>query len=584
LSLILRPLFPDTTCSRSAPSGNQLTFATCSVADGLHVLSAELEDATGTRVPFRVAVTVESTPSADPPPVERSITAGGDWTLAVPGGLVTVRMPQSAWPTPPTPQDFILVLRVDAGPGGVGVSPGTQVVDVTARWALAGTYVTEFNAPIEIVFSNPSGTATIPGYSPDGSTWQTIAPLSGPLSASQREGFARSGSSVHVWTRHLTYFGRLLDDGAPSAPGGLAGVIAEDGLTLRWIPGRDASGQIGNVVLFVNGESYREFGPTEFEAKLGAFAAGDTRSFTLVQKDAAGNVSVPTAPLRALPDLASMTLAEATAALGAAGFTVGGVTEATATTAPPGTVVEPAGIQLALASSAIDLVIARGTTAPQTRLAFSVAGSKQIHLAKATTVAVRVKVSKPAQVTVKLGDAKLRRLHSWTRQVKAGATVVRLRLPQNVRRPGTYSLTWIARAGTETVSRTIRFTLVAPPASRRRTADEVVLAGETPAGKALKPGRDGVPRRVTFAAGVDQAFDHLAGSTRALGIVVADADSFGTSFIADLRAVFPRVRVIAISREPARRSQSVRAGAVLALPRSTTAKQLAKAIAVAAGS
>jgi len=41
--------------------------------------------------------------------------------------------------------------------------------------------------------------------------------------------------------------------------------------------------------------------------------------------------------------------------------------------------------------------------------------------------------------------------------------------------------------------------------------------------------------------------------------------------------------VIAISREPARRVQAIRAGAVLALPRSTTAKQLAKAIALVAG-
>ena len=97
-------------------SGSTLTFATGALTDGLHVLSGELEDASGTRTVFRVAVTIESTPSSDPPPVERSITSSGNWTLTVPGGLVTVKMPQSAWPTPPTPQDYILVLRVDAGP------------------------------------------------------------------------------------------------------------------------------------------------------------------------------------------------------------------------------------------------------------------------------------------------------------------------------------------------------------------------------------------------------------------------------------------------------------------------------------
>ena len=271
-------------------SGNDLTFATGALADGLHVLEGDLVDASGNRTPFRVAVTIESSPSADPPPVERSVTASGDWTLTVPGGLVTVRMPQSAWPTPPTPSDYILVLRVDAGPGGGGFAPGTQIVDVTARWAVAGTYVTEFNAPIEIVFSNPSGGPAVPATRRTAAAWTTIPPIGGPLAASQRDGFTRSGSDVHVWTRHLTYFGLLRDVGAPSAPRDLAGVVADDGLTLRWVPAIDASGQLGNVTLYVNGESYREFGPTEFEAKLGAFAAGDTRSFTLAQRDAAGNM------------------------------------------------------------------------------------------------------------------------------------------------------------------------------------------------------------------------------------------------------------------------------------------------------
>ncbi len=568
-------------------AGNQLAFPTGALADGLHVLEGELQDASGARVRFRVAVTIESSPSADPPPVERSVTASGDWTLTVPGGLVTVRMPQSAWPTPPTPQDYILVLRVDARPGGGSFSPGTQIVDVTARWALAGTAVTEFKAPIEIIFSNPSGTPTVPGHSPDASTWRTIPPISGPLGASQRDGFTRSGSDVHVWTRHLTYFGLMLDDSAPTEPRDLAGVVADDGLTLRWIPGTDSSGQLGNVVLYVNGEPYREFGPTEFEAKLGAFVAGDSRSFTLAQKDAAGNVSRQTAPLRAVPPLAGKTLEEAAAALGAAGFTVGDVRRTTAALVPPGTVVEPATTQFALASSRIDLVVARDATAPQTRLAFSVAASKRIELKQKTTIAVRIKVSKPAQVTIVLRDTKQRPLHTWTVPAKAGANVVKLRLPAKVRRAGTYSLTWVARSGAETVSRTIKLTLVGPALAQvKPTRDriEIVLAGATPPGEALHPGQEGMPRRVTSAAGADQTFELVASAAHEVSVVVVDADVHGTRFVADLRTVFPKVRVIAISREPARRLLAVRAGAALALPRNTSARQLAKAIALVAGS
>ena len=303
-------------------------------------------------------------------------------------------MPASAWPTPPTPQDYILVLRVDAAPAGGGIAPGTQIVDVTARWALAGTYVTEFDAPIEIVFSNPSGSPAVPAHSPDASNWRSIPPFGGSLPASQRDGFTLSGSDVHVWTRHLTYFALLLDDEAPTAPRDLAGVLADDGLTLRWIPGTDSSGQIGNIVLYVNDEPYREFGPTEYEAKLGAFSAGDTRSFTLVQKDAAGNVSPRTAPLRAVPVLAGKTLAEATAALRAAGFTIGHVTDAVAA-APAGVVVEPATTRFALAAGTVDLVVSLGPAAPQTRLAFSVVSAKRIALRKTTTIAVRIMVSRP---------------------------------------------------------------------------------------------------------------------------------------------------------------------------------------------
>ena len=98
-----------------AVSGNQLTFATGALADGLHVLSGELEDASGTRIPFRVAVTIESAVGADRPPVELSARAGGASTLVAPGSLAAATMPGAAWPSLPTPTDF-MVLRVDLAP------------------------------------------------------------------------------------------------------------------------------------------------------------------------------------------------------------------------------------------------------------------------------------------------------------------------------------------------------------------------------------------------------------------------------------------------------------------------------------
>ena len=92
-----------------------------------------------------------------------------------------------------------------------------------------------------------------------------------------------------------------------------------------------------------------------------------------------------------------------------------------------------------------------------------------------------------------------------------------------------------------------------------------------------------MPKTVTSSSGADQTFQLVASPRHDVGLVVVDADAYGTRFIADLRTVFPSVRVIAISREPARRALALRSGAIRALPRSTTAKQLAKAIAAASG-
>jgi len=570
-------------------SGSTLTFATGFLSDGLHVLSGQLEDASGARTAFRVAVTIESTPSADPPPVERSITSSGDWALTTPGGLVTVKMPQGAWPTPPTPQDYILVLRVDARAGGTGFAPGTQIVEVTARWAIAGTYVTEFREPLEIIFSNPTDVPVLPAWSANvGSSWNTMGPVeSSTLPAAPREGFYRDSAGVHVLTRHLTFFGLMLDDQAPSEPRDVAGVVADDGLTIRWSPGSDLSGQLGNVVLFVNGEPYRNFGPTEYEAKLGAFAAGDTRTFTLAQVDAAGNTSRQTRGLRAVPSLAGKSLADATASLGAAGFALGRVLEQPIASVVPGTVVGPAHLRLALESSAIDLVVARAVASPETKLVFSITGSKKLTLRKerGTTIAARIKVSRPANVTATLHTAKNQRLHTWQLKVKAGANVVKLRLPPHIRRPGRYSLTWVARSETETIRRTLNVTLVGPKSAPtpKREVIEVVLASEQPAKAALQRGLSTTATRVVATASPDQTFELTASAARNVGVVVVDVDAYGLGFLSDLRTVFPSLRLIAIAREPATRTLAIRAGAVLALPRNTPARQLAKAIGAVAG-
>ena len=246
---------------------------------------------------------------------------------------------------------------------GPGFAPGSQIVEVTARWALAGTFVTQFDEPIEIVMANPAGVPVIPAWSQSGRHPQRLeqhGPPSGLDPAGRRsDGFHGNTAVVNVLTHHLTFFGLKLDDGPPTPPRHIAGVVAADGLTLRWIPGTDASGQLGNVILYVNGEPYRAFGHRQFETKMGPFTPGDTRVFSLVQLDAAGNRSAHGEQLRAVPPLTGKSLDQAAAALAAARLRARRRARAAGRSGRAGTVVGPTAPIHAELSSKIDLVVSR---------------------------------------------------------------------------------------------------------------------------------------------------------------------------------------------------------------------------------
>jgi hypothetical protein len=61
--------------------------------------------------------------------------------------------------------------------------------------------------------------------------------------------------------------------------------------------------------------------------------------------------------------------------------------------------------------------------------------------------------------------------------------------------------------------------------------------------------------------------------------MVVDADRYGVGLVRDLAIVFPGLRIIALTNDPRRLAQSVRAGATIAVPRSTPPKELARLIA-----
>ena len=387
-------------------------------------------------------------------------------------------------------------------------------------------------------------------------------------------------------TRHLSFFALMLDDEAPTPPIHIAGVVADDGLTIRWLPGTDSSGHLGNVILVVNGGEYRQFGPTEYEAKLGPIEPGDTRRFQLLQLDGAGNKSILTPVLRAVPSVTGLGVDAARAALAERGFRLGQVREEIVPTVAAGTVVAPAALTMAVESSAIDLVVARGTAAARTKFVLQVASAPTVTLQKRTSLAARVKVTRPAQLTATLYSPAKKRVSTWKRNVKAGSTIVRLQLPARIKRPGTYRVVWVARSGAETIRRTVNIRLAAPkplkPRSQQQKVD-VVFAGERAALDSIAAQLAGTRARALARTDDDGTFALASSRSRNIGVAVVDVDDYGVGVVRDLGIVFPRLQLIGIARDPGTRQRAVRAGAVLALPRSTPAAKAARAIARIAG-
>ena len=166
-----------------------------------------------------------------------------------------------------------------------------------------------------------------------------------------------------------------------------------------------------------------------------------------------------------------MTPDQAEAALAKLGLSIGSLT--VGGSGKPGTISGPEGLALAGQGSAIDLTVAPGGAS--TSLVFKVVTAPKFKPAPKKRIAARVTITKPARVTAQLFSPRRVKLYTWRFSVHAGRTIIRLRIPKQVKRPGIYTMRWSARAGRETVSRTIRIRIVGakPPVQRV----EIVLAG-----------------------------------------------------------------------------------------------------------
>ncbi|HEY3185515.1 MAG TPA: PASTA domain-containing protein, partial [Gaiellaceae bacterium] len=430
-------------------NGPNATFATGALAVGLHTLGGRLVDFGGQSSSFRISVTVWTPGAGEAPPVARSTTPDAPTVLTTPDAMATVTFPAGAYSGG---TDNFLVLRLDMGTPvslvPAGLIPGARVIDVRAVWASNGTELHDFLVPLQISMVDPSGGSAIAATYESGA-WRMIPEIPGgtTLPDGWRDGFYRDSAGVHILTKHLTLFTLMRDIEAPPPPTDFAGVVADDGLTLRWAPGRDNSGLLDNFTLFVDGSPYADYDLTQVEAKMGAFAADDTREFSIVETDLAGNVSPPAGPLLAVPTVAGKTLADAKAALAARGFAVGKVTEVVAS-APAGTVVAPAGVQLRLKGAAVDLQVSVQTVPRNAQFVFQVSKPTHSRVAPKTIVS-RIRTAKAARVTATLyGPNRLRFVQRWSFSVKAGTTTKRLRLRRPTVHGGVYELVWSARTAT----------------------------------------------------------------------------------------------------------------------------------------
>ncbi len=581
------PRLDGVTIAAPVISGSHVTFNTGALAPGLHILSGTLRELAGKLTPFQVHVTVQPTVSATPgaaPSVEKNSTPDQPTTVTTADNGITVTMPAGAWPNAGgTGNNDWIVLRVDPSqpPADTmaGFEPAGAVYDVTARWALGGSSIhTGFGRELVLQLPDASG-KLIPAVKENGA-WRTVPHLPDGVrkldNTTLVDGFYREGGMINILSRHLTPFTLVRDVKAPTHPTELGGTFGTDGLTLHWTAGVDNSGVLGPAVVYADGQVLATAPAGQSSANVGAVDASDLRAFTVVQADGAGNVSDASQTVRVLPDLTGMNEEQARAALIQRGFAVGTVVTVNAPNVLPGTIASPTGLGLAAANIPVDLSVSGA--APATKLAFNVVGTKTVRVTRSGLVAARISVSKPASVVATLFSPRATKLQIWRFNVHAGVSIVKLHLPSSAAFAGRYKLVWIAKSATERISHTILVQVVGASTGKSTAPVDVVLLGDPALGNGLSVSLSRSQLHLLLADSEDPAFALTGGTRFNVRVVVVDVDRYALSLVHDLRVVFPNVNVIALTAQPRKLSQSVAAGASVALPRTTSAAQLARVV------
>jgi hypothetical protein len=346
-------------------TGNTVTYS-LPFGVGPHTFAGELEDLAGNRTPILVHFTVLSASDAsgmtDFPYTEKNSFASASATLATSSGLAEATVPAGGWTGAPT-GDW-LVIRIDprplVGPLSTGYSAGSDILDVTAYWAIAGTQVHDFVHPIDIRFTGAAANA-VPAVL-EGSTWRAIAQVPGTsLPSGDQDGFYRSGTDVHVLTRHLSEFALLRDTQTPGKPKSFRGSNTSGRLVLRWAAATDNSGMIDRYVVYANGAQLKTVGGNVLTADVGRFKTTDGRKYQVRAYDAAGNAGSLTYRLVIVPSVRNLTLADATTRLLRRGLKRGAVKRVYSATIAAGRVVSASRSGVLKIGSGIPLTVSLGS-------------------------------------------------------------------------------------------------------------------------------------------------------------------------------------------------------------------------------
>ncbi len=280
-------------------------------------------------------------------------------SLTATSGEGQINVPSGAWSGAPS-GDW-LVIRIDPRPPATvpgGFETAGDIYDVSAHWALAGTAVHTFSKALDLTI--PGAANVVPATFESGA-WRTIAriPSGTSLPSGWVDGFYKSGSNVHILTKHLSSFSLLKDVRVPTKPRKFSGTNRNRHLVLKWKAATDNSGVVDAYLVYANGSVVKTLAGSKRSANMGAFKTSDSRAFQLAARDAAGNVGPKTRALVIVPAVQKLTPAAAKARLTARGLRTGAVRYSYSATVGAGLVLSSRS-GVALKGAAIGLTVSRG--------------------------------------------------------------------------------------------------------------------------------------------------------------------------------------------------------------------------------